>query len=77
MGAPEGRMIATNPTDQEALAVAIDVRRGFKRFIDVPALNRPAVALALSRLSDAKLQELLGTRATNCGYGVAHHSRVG
>lgn len=62
---------------QAALATAINVRRGFMRFIDVPAAERPAVAAALSRLTDAKLQELLGTRASHQGTGIAQHSRVG
>lgn len=60
-----------------ALDIAIDVRRGFVRFIDVPAVDRPAVAAALSRLTEARMQELLGTRAGRTGTGTAHHSRVG
>lgn len=64
------------PTDQEILNAALDVRRGFKRFVDVPAADRPAVAQCMSKLSDARVQELLGTRAPRTGYGVSHHSRV-
>ena len=61
----------------EILATACDVRLGIVKFIDVPANDRPAVVRALSGLSDARMQELLGTRKRYGGFGVAQRSHVG
>jgi hypothetical protein len=69
--------VVDNPSDREALALAIDIRRGFKRFTEVPVADRPHVARILSRLTDAKLQEMLGAREMHGGHGIASHSRVG
>lgn len=70
--------MAEQSTDERAiLSAALDIRRGFAKFRDVPAADRPRVALALSRLTDAKLQEMLGAREMHGGHGIASHSRVG
>lgn len=61
--------------ENQILGTAIDIRRGFKRFVDVPVADRPAVAAELRKLSDAKLQEMLGTRARGGGHGETEYSR--
>ena len=66
----------TGEEDRRLLALALDVRRGLIPFVDVLAADRPKVAALLPRLSDAKIQELLGTRASHGGSGIAQHSRV-
>ena len=64
-------------TEKDILAAALDIRRGMRQFIEVPAADRPAVAAMLSTLSDAKMQELLGSRAARTGFGSTERSRVG
>jgi hypothetical protein len=68
--------MASDTETQRLLMLALDVRRGIIPFVDVVAADRPKVAALLPRLSDAKIQELLGTRTTHGGAGVAHLSRV-
>jgi len=66
----------SDSTRTRLLNLALDVRQSLIQFVDVPAIDRPAVAALLARLTDANLQELRGTRATHGGSGIAHHSRV-